>query len=201
MEKVAEALKSRNINAHIVSTKEEARQKALSLIDPKEKVNFGGSITLKDTGLLEELRKKDYKLIDRDLLNSSFYMKQWVMKNSAAEGVYLSGANAITEEGMIVNMDGWGNRINAINYGPDKVIIIAGKNKIVNNLDSAIERIKKVAGPMNTKRLKKNTPCAKTGECSDCRSDERICNILSVVQFQNNPDRIHVILVEENLGY
>ncbi|MBD3164903.1 lactate utilization protein [Candidatus Woesearchaeota archaeon] len=201
MDKVIAALKSRNMNGYFVKDREEAREKALSLIDKDMQISFAGSVTLRETGLLDELRKGGYKLIDRDLAKPNLYMKHWVMKNYANKGIFLSGSNALTEDGKIVNMDGWGNRVNGINYGPEKVIIVAGRNKIVKDLDAAVQRIARVASPKNTKRLGKGTPCAEKGECVDCRSPDRICNILSVVQFQNIPDRIHVIIVNEELGY
>jgi len=194
-------LKSRNINGYFVGTIEEAKNKAILLIDVSKEVAVGGSITLNDVGILEELQNPKYNYIDRAITGRNFSMKHWVMKRSATSGTYLSGTNAITKDGMIVNVDGWGNRVNAIQYGPDKVIIVVGKNKIVNDLEVARKRIADIAAPPNTKRLNKKTPCATTGKCSDCRSPERICNILSVIQFQNNPDRMHVIIVDENLGY
>lgn len=201
MDEVISALKSRNINAYFVSDKESAKSKALDIIEKGKPISFGGSITLNQIGLIEELKSGEYNLIDRDLCDSNKFMKQWVMKNSNSGGTYISGANAITKDGKIVNMDGWGNRVNAINYGPEKIIIITGKNKIVNDLNEAVERIEMIAAPKNTKRLGKKTPCVDSGKCVDCRSSERICNILSVVQFQNDSSRMHIILVDEELGY
>jgi hypothetical protein len=190
------------MNAYLVKDKAEAKALALSLIDKKKQISFGGSETLRDIGLLDELRNNSrYKLIDRDLLNTNQFMKHRVMKDEGTRGIYLSGTNALTEDGRIVNMDGWGNRVNSIQYGPDKVIIVIGKNKIVKDLDAAITRIAEVASPPNTKRLKLKTPCVKTGKCEDCRSPERICNILSIILFQREKDRIHVIIVDEDLGY
>jgi L-lactate utilization protein LutC len=199
MQSLIKAIKSRNMNAYFVQTKQEAKEKALSLIDPKSEISSGGSETLKQIGLMDELRSGNYNFIDRQIAKDNKTVKHWIMKNSGAHGTYVSGTNALTEDGKLVNMDGWGNRVNAINYGPDKVIIVVGKNKIVKNLDEAIKRISDVASPPNTKRLGFKTPCAETGKCSDCRSPERICNILSVVQFQREPDRIHIIIVNEDL--
>ena len=200
MEKIIKALKSRNMNGYFVNNKEEALQKALGLIEKDKKICFGGSATLQQMGILDKLRKDKYKLIEREDI-SSFYTKHFLLKNASTDGIYLSGTNAITEDGKIINIDGWGNRVNAINYGPEKVIVVVGKNKVVKNIDEGIKRISEKAAPPNTKRLNHNTPCAKTGKCEDCRSQERICNILSIVQFQRDPNRIHVIIVNEELGY
>ena len=201
MKKVIRALKERRMNGYFVENKEEAKKKVIELIDKAKQISCGGSVTLEEIGIFDELRNGNYNFIDRDLAKTNFYMKHWVMKNCTSSGVYLSGSNALTEDGKIVNMDGWGNRVNAINYGPEKVIIVVGRNKIVPDLDGAIDRIAKVASPKNTRRLLKNTPCVKNGECMDCRSSDRICNILSVIQFQKDADRVHVIIVDEELGY
>lgn len=201
MEKIIKALKSRNINCYFVKNKEEARKKAISLIDQGKRISWGGSVTLEQTGILKELRNGSYKLLDRDLVVNNIFTRNFLAKYGGCEGTFISGTNAITEDGKIVNMDGLGNRVNAINYGPEKVIIVIGKNKIVRNMDAALERICNIAAPANTKKLKKKTPCVEKGKCVDCRSSERICNILSVVQFQNDSNRIHVIIVDEELGF
>lgn len=201
VEKVIKNLKSRNISGYFVKSKQEAKNKVIELIDQKEIISVGGSITLDEIQLLDELRNGDYNFIDRAQIKDNVSMKHWVMKNAATHGTFITGTNALTEDGQIYNVDGWGNRVNGIQYGPDKVIIVMGRNKIVKNLEEADKRVKEIAAPKNTVRLNKKTPCVKTGKCMDCRSPDRICNIISVVQFQNNPDRIHVIIVDEDLGY
>jgi L-lactate utilization protein LutB len=201
IESTIKSLKERNINAYSVKNKQEAKDKVLSLLDENMQISFGGSITLNEIGIFEELRKGSYKLIDRDQANDNKYLKHFMMKLGSSQGAYLSGTNALTEDGKIVNVDGWGNRVNAIQYGPDKVIIVVGKNKIVKDLETALKRVETIAAPKNTKRLNKKTPCFKSGKCEDCRSPERICNIISVIQFQNDPNRMHVIIVDEELGY
>ena len=201
MEEIIKALKDRNMNGYLVKNKEEAKELMLKLIPKGSVVSWGGSKTIEAIGILDEIRAGDYKAMDRDIVKNNRFMHNFVMVTGSFGGVFLSGTNAVTEGGMLVNMDGRGNRVNAIGYGPDKVIIAVGKNKIVKDLNFAMIRIGDVASPPNTKRLGKKTPCAVSGKCSDCRSQERICNILSVIQFQNDPDRMHVIIIDEELGY
>lgn len=200
IKKILKALKERRMNGYFVRSRYEAKQKVLSLIDKKGWISWGGSKTIEDIGIFDALRKGDYRIIDRESVSNS-KTRDFLMKNAYSVGTYISGTNAITEDGKIVNMDGRGNRVNAINYGPDKVIIVVGKNKIVKNLDAALIRIADTASTQNTKRLNKKTPCVDEDKCMDCRSTERICNIISIVQYQNDPNRIHVIIVDEDLGY
>jgi len=201
MEEIIKALKSRNMNGHLAKDKSEALEVAISLIDKSQQISLGGSLSVKEIGLFDELNNGKYKLVNRYIDGIDNFTKHFIQKNGSTHGIFIAGTNALTEDGKIVNMDGWGNRTNAISYGPDKVILIIGKNKIVKTLDDALERIADVASPPNTKRLNFDTPCAKTGKCVDCRSPERICNILNVIQFQREPDRMHIILVDEELGY
>ncbi len=201
MEEIIKALKSRNMNGHLAKDKSEALEVAISLIDKSQQISLGGSLSVKEIGLFDELNNGKYKLVNRYIDGIDSFTKHFIQKNGSTHGIFIAGTNALTEDGKIVNMDGWGNRTNAISYGPDKVILIIGKNKIVKTLDDALERIADVASPPNTKRLNFDTPCAKTGKCVDCRSPERICNILNVIQFQREPDRMHIILVDEELGY
>jgi hypothetical protein len=113
----------------------------------------------------------------------------------------VAGSNAITEDGKIVNIDGLGNRLAAFCFGPEKVIIVAGRNKIVKDVAAAIERVKNVAAPMNARRFGAATPCAKTDKCSDCDSPERICNLTLIIEKQRQPGRLTVILVNQELGF
>ena len=196
---IVKAFKERNIKAYLVKNREAAKKKAISLIPRDWTIAFGGSMTLNEVGIMEELRKGGYKLIDRESISSAF-TRHFAMKASMNCGVFLSSANAVTEDGQIVNVDGWGNRVNSIAYGPETVILVVGKNKIVKDLDAALKRLREIS-PRNTKRLMKKTPCAETGICTDCRSPDRICNVLSIIQFQNDPNRMHVIIADEELGY
>jgi len=122
-------------------------------------------------------------------------------RNTFSADVYFTSTNAITEKGELYNVDGNGNRVAAMLYGPDKVIIIAGINKIVENIEEAIKRNERVSAPANCKRLNRATPCVKVGHCIDCSSEERICNEYTIIRRQGNKDRIHVIFLNEELGY
>jgi hypothetical protein len=200
MQELIDALKRRNINGYFVSNKDEALNKAIELIPENSSVGFGGSVTLEQIGILDVLRKrKDIELMDRTILKSSEELYELYVKMFSCD-VFLSSSNAITQKGQIVNVDGRGNRVASITFGPRKVIIVAGKNKITEDLDTALNRIKKVACPLNVKRLKelaKTSPVASTIEITE----EKIWGQLSVIERQLNDDRIHVIIVDENLGY
>lgn len=200
MQELIDSLKTRNIKGYFVSNKDEALNKAMELIPENSSVGFGGSVTLEQIGILEVLRKKkDIELLDRTKLKSSEELHELYVKMFSCD-VFLSSSNAITQKGQIVNVDGRGNRVAMITFGPKKVIIVVGKNKITGDLDAAFDRIKKVACPLNVKRLKelaKSSPVASTIEITE----EKIWGQLSVIERQLNDDRIHVIIVDENLGY
>ena len=200
MKELIDNLKASNINGYFVSNKDEALSKALELIPKNSSVGFGGSVTLEQMGILEVLRKrKDVELLDRTKLTTSKQLYELYIKMFSCE-VFLSSSNAISEKGQIVNVDGRGNRVAMITFGPKKVIIIAGKNKISSNLDAALDRIKKVACPLNVRRLKelaKSSPVASKIEITE----ERVWGQVSIIERQPNSDRIHIIIVNENLGY
>jgi L-lactate utilization protein LutB len=188
-EKIINALKNRNMSGYFVKNKEEAKKKALELIPKNAIIGFGGSITLEQIGILDLLReKKDITLLDRTKVELE-EMPALYSKMFSAE-VYLSGTNALTENGQIVNVDGRGNRVAAIAFGPRKVIIVVGKNKITPSIDSALERIKKVALPKNLERFKGK----------DWNS-ENMWGQVSIIERQRDPNRIHVIIVDEKLGF
>ena len=203
MEELIKALKSRRMNGYMVKDRKEAFIKVMELIDTDRPIAAGGSETLNQIGILDELRSSydKYKFVDRDQIKDNKFMKRYVMDNLPSECTYLSGTNAITKDGRLINIDGYGNRVNGIACGTKKVIIVVGKNKIVNDLESGMVRVRNIAAPPNTKRLNKKTPCINANQCMDCRSPERICNVISIVEFQNDADRIHVIIVDEDLGY
>ena len=161
---------------------------------------LGGSMTLKQIGLLDKLREKDLKLLDRDTAKTDDE-KRKIQHEAFNCDYYLMSSNAITEDGKLVNIDGNGNRIAALIYGPANVIVIAGMNKVTADEDSAIKRIRTYAAPMNAIRLNKNTPCTRTGSCQDCLSDDCICSQILVTRKSNYKKRIKVILVGEELGF
>jgi hypothetical protein len=200
MQKLLGALERRNITGHFVSSRDEAVNKAIELIPENSSVGFGGSVTLEQIGILDVLRKrKDIDLFDRTQLKDSKQLYELYIKMFSCD-VFLSSSNAITEEGQIANVDGRGNRVAMITFGPRKVVIIVGKNKITENLDAAIDRIRKVACPLNVKRLKelaKSSPVASTIEITE----EKIWGQVSIIERQLDKDRIHVIIVNEDLGF
>lgn len=200
MQELIDNLKARNMNGYFVSGKDEALNKALELIPENSSVGFGGSVTLEQIGILDVLReRKDIELLDRTKVKDSKQLYELYARMFSCD-VFLSSSNAITEKGQIVNVDGRGNRVAAITFGPKKVIIIVGKNKITSDLDAAVDRIRKVACPLNAKRLKglaKSSPVASTIEITE----EKIWGQVSIIERQLDQDRIHVIIVNENLGF
>lgn len=210
MEKTAKALIANNMEAYIVDSKEEAAQKVKALLNKGDVIASGGSMTLNECGIIDIVKSEDYNYLDRNSVAPE-NVKEIYRKSFSAD-VYLSSANAVTENGELYNVDGNSNRVAAIAYGPDSVIIVAGYNKIVSNLDEAVNRVKKIAAPANTVRLGCETYCSKSGECAaftkvcpemttGCSSDARICCNFLVSAKQRHKNRIKVILVAENLGY
>ena len=173
-------LARRRMEGYYCATVEDAEKMAFSFLTPGCTVSFGGSMTLEDTGMLTALRH------DHDALSSDFYFMS---------------TNAITKDGELVNIDGTGNRVAALIYGPEHVIVMAGMNKVAANVDEALSRVHGTATPMNCKRLGKNTPCSATGVCSDCLSPDCICNQVVITRRSGIEGRIKVILIGEELGY
>ena len=190
----------RKIKGFYCSTKEEALEKALSLIEKDSTVSWGGSSTIDEIGLLDAVKNGDYKIIDRDTAKNS--EERWeLMQKSFFADTYITSTNALTLDGELVNIDGNGNRVAAISFGPKKVIIIVGMNKIVRDLDCAVKRVQNQAAPPNVKRLNLHTSCSKTGYCMDCYTDDCICGQILVTRFNRNKDRIKVIIVGDELGF
>lgn len=210
IEKTAAALEKNNMKPFIAETKEQALEIAASLLKDGDTVASGGSMTLKETGVSDLLASGKYNFLDRTGLSGDELKKCFRAAFSA--DVYFSSANAITENGELYNVDGNANRIAAITFGPDSVVIIAGYNKIVPDLDSAIRRVKECAAPPNAVRLGLETYCGKEGHCCNmtcsegdfadgCKSRGRMCCSFLVTSHQRAKDRIKVILVGEKLGY
>lgn len=203
-EDIINAFKKKNIDVIVVKNSEEACKKILEMIPLKSKVGYSGSLTLEKIGILDKFRNArngDYVFYDRDKVKK-YTNESYQLGHLAQHADYfLSSSNAITKDGKIVNRDRTGNRVSSMIYGPEHVIIVIGKNKIVDNYDAAIERIRNVAAPLNAKRLKLNTPCVKTGTCMDCLLPESICCSTVIIDKQVNRERLKVILVDENLGY
>ncbi|NLX63383.1 MAG: lactate utilization protein [Clostridiaceae bacterium] len=201
VERTMNNLVKNNMMAFYVESKDEVVNKVAELINEGETVAVGGSVTLEETGVLEHLRSGRYNFLDRYEEGLTRNQVEEIFRKSFFADTYLTSTNAITEDGELYNVDGNGNRVAAMIYGPKSVIVVAGINKIVKNTDEAIERVRRIAAPANTIRLNKNTPCAKTGYCVDCRTEDRICCSYTVFRQQRQKDRIKVILVGESLGY
>ena len=195
---VAEALNKRGFDAYYVSTAEEAKTKALELIPEGAVVSWGGSVTVDQIGLKEEVLNK-YSVINRDAAKSPEERME-LMRQALTCDTFLMSANAITEDGQLVNIDGNGNRVAALCFGPKEVIVVAGMNKVVGSLEDAWDRARNYAAPVNAQRFELPTPCGKTGLCADCKNSSTICTHFVVTRMGKN-GRIKVILVGEELGF
>ncbi len=196
-----EALQKNRMNGYLVNSREELINKIMELTKEGDTVSCGGSMSLFETGVIEHLRSGRYNFLDRYTEGLSQDEIDEIYRSAFSADVYFAGTNAVTENGELYNVDGRGNRIAAMLYGPHKVILIVGENKIVKNLEEAIIRNERVCAPVNCKRLDKATPCVKAGYCMNCSSPERICNEYIVIKKQMDKDRIHVIFMNESLGY
>lgn len=196
-----EALKKNNMNGYYAKNRDEVIELIKGIVKEGSKVAVGGSETLSELGILEHLRSGRYDFLDRYKEGLTREEVTNIFKQSFLADAYLSSCNAITENGELYNVDGNGNRVAAMLYGPDKVIVICGVNKIVKDVDEAIKRNREISAPMNAKRLNKKTPCAKVGYCMNCNSPERICNEYTLIKKQRSSERMHVIFLNENLGY
>lgn len=201
IETTLDNLKRNNMQGYFVKNREELFQLLNKLILKNSTIGSGDSDTLEQLGVFDFLRNGDYIFYDKHDENLTSTQKREIyIKNFSADN-FITGCNAITADGKLVNIDGNGSRVAPMIYGPSQVIVIAGKNKIVKNIDKAIERVRQVAAPLDAKSLKKDTPCAKIGRCIDCKHPQRICNSLVVIARQFDSERIRVIIVDEELGY
>ena len=196
-----DSLERNNMNGYLVTSKEELINKIQELVESNSKVSCGGSMTLFESGIIEHLRSGRYEFLDRYTEGITPGELQEIFRQAFYCDAYFVSTNAITEDGQIYNVDGNGNRVAAMLFGPSKVIVIVGVNKIVPTIEEAIKRSSQLAAPSNAKRLNKSTPCTKVGYCMNCNSEERICNEYTVIKRQADKDRIHVIFMNEILGY
>lgn len=201
VKRTIENLEKNNMNGYYVQTEEEALDIIKGLISEGDTVAVGGSMTLFETGVIELLRSGKYNFLDRYKEGLSPSDMKEIYRKSFFADAYFTGTNAITENGELYNVDGNGNRVAAMLYGPDKVIVVAGRNKIVKDLEQAILRVKETAAPANNVRLNRGNPCTKTGYCMDCKQEGRICNEYTVIRRQGVKGRIHVIIINKDLGY
>ena len=193
-------LQNRHFEAYYCETKEDALTKALELIPEGSSVGWGGATSAQQIGLMEALHAGNFNAIDRDLCKTPEEREQ-AMRNSMVADFFLTGANALSLDGQMVNIDGAGNRVSAIIFGPKNVLVIAGMNKVTDDLESAIQRARTVAAPINKQRFDPNTPCAVTGICADCKAEGCICNHIVVTRHCRPVGRIKFILVGEELGF
>ena len=196
---VIKQLLKRNIEGFYCDNKDDAVIKILSFLEEGKKVTWGGSVTLDEIGIKEILETKNYQIIDRDKYSGPERIQK--MREAFFSDYYLTSSNALTLDGELVNIDGNGNRVAAISFGPNNVIVIVGMNKIVTNVECAFDKIRNVTVSPNALRLNLNTPCAKTGVCHDCLSEDCICGKILITRYNRNKNRIKVIIVGENLGY
>jgi L-lactate utilization protein LutB len=205
LEALKEALTKNNFEVYLANTGEDATKLVLDTILPQlspETVSWGGSLTHIQTGLYAELKaRQDITILDTYDKNLPPEEAYELRRRSLLVDLFITGTNAVTERGRLVNLDMIGNRVAAITFGPKNVIVFIGRNKIVADVDEAIERIKTYAAPVNVMRLEKQTPCLKTGVCQNCNSPERICNVWSISEKSFPKGRIKVILINEDLGF
>ncbi|RPI76233.1 MAG: lactate utilization protein [Desulfobacteraceae bacterium] len=201
---VKEALEANHFEAFVVDSALAAKDLVLQDILPKmgaKKLSWGGSMTFRATGLYDALVKdSQYQVLDT--YDSKLSREEVIERRRQAlmTDLFITGTNAVTEDGMLVNLDMIGNRVAAITFGPQFVVILVGRNKIVPDLEEAISRVKNIAAPANAIRLDKKTPCVKTSYCEDCKTPERICNVWTITEKAYPKGRIKVVLINEDLG-
>ena len=201
IEKTMKALERNHMKPFYVESREELYSVVRELIKDDKLITAGGSMSMKESGVTE-LLMNEYKGIFLDRSEGKTPDEvEGILRKAFVSDTFFASTNALTEDGELYNVDGKGNRVSAMIYGPKQVVLIVGVNKIVKDMDEAVRRVETIAAPKNTVRLDCNTPCAKTGECAHCRSDARICCSYVRLGLQRVPDRIKVIIVNESLGY
>ena len=193
---VIKGLQSRNMSGYYAADKEEALKKALELIPEGSSIAMGGCKSAHEIGLIKALEAGNYNYIDRDKMDA----RAGLLAAYDAD-VFLSSANAITSDGVMVNIDGNSNRVSCIAQGPRKVVFIVGLNKVCADIDDAMKRARNIAAPCNAQRFDIKTPCKETGKCFDCKSPDTICCQFLITRYSRHTGRIHVILVNEDLGF
>lgn len=193
-------LERRHFEAYYCPTAAEAIKKALSLMPEGSSVSWGGSMTIRDMGLTKAVKEGNYNVIDRDTAANPAEMRE-MHRQGLLTDFYLTSTNALSEDGVLVNIDGTGNRVAAISFGPNNVIVLAGLNKVAQDVDAAIKRVRSYVAPVNSMRFMGKTPCAIDGTCHNCVSEECICNQVLVTRVCRPAGRIKVILIGEELGF
>ena len=205
LENVKEALESNYFEVFIADNSEEASKIVLEKIILNKNIksmSWGGSMTFVGTGLYDTLKnQKEFKVLDTYDKSLSNDEKTQLRREALLTDLFVTGTNAITEDGCLVNLDMIGNRVGAMTFGPKSVLILTGRNKIVPDIDTAMERIKNYVAPTNAMRLDMKTPCVKTGECSECKASARICNSWTITEKSFPKNRVKVVLINEDMGF
>ncbi len=200
-QQLIQALKQRNMEASYAATKEEALEQALAWIPEGSCVGWGGSVSIDAIGLKDAVRQGDYRVIDRDTAANAEEKEAMYRRILADCDYFLTSSNAISQDGVLVNIDGTANRLAAMCYGPRHVLYIVGMNKVVATAEDALHRARNEAAPINAMRFGLKTPCSKTGCCYDCKSPDTVCCQILFTRFNHTPGRVKVILVDDSLGY
>lgn len=199
--KVVQALQKNNFQAEYVEDKETAIRRLLELIPIEGTVGVGGSVTIEELKITDQLAARGNKVYWHNTPGLDPEEAQEIRIKQQTCDCFLTSTNAVTLDGILVNEDGTGNRVSAMIFGPKKVIVVTGINKIVKDVEAAIERIEMIAGPQNCLRLNYNTPCTKLGYCQDCQSERRICNVTTIMRKRPRLTDITVLIIGEELGY
>jgi L-lactate utilization protein LutB len=204
LENVKEALESNNFEVFIADNSEEASKIVLEKIIPNaniKSISWGGSMTFVGTGLYDALKDQEkFKILDTYDKSLSNDEKTQLRREALLTDLFVTGTNALTEDGCLVNLDMIGNRVGAMTFGPKYVLVLTGRNKIVPDINTAMERMKNYVAPTNAMRLDMKTPCVKTGECSECKASERICNSWTITQKSFPQKRVKIVLINEDQG-
>jgi L-lactate utilization protein LutB len=204
LDKTVKSLKKNGFDVLNFSSPEEAKSEILKMIPEDALVGVGGSVTIREMGLLEALKDRGYRIANHweaRAQNASTEEMMKIRRQHLNSDVFLTSTNSITETGELINIDGTGQRVAAMIFGPKKVIVIAGINKIAGSLEEGLSRARDVASPMNAKRLNLKTPCIISGVCEDCNSPERICNITTIIQRRPHNTDMTIVLIRKKLGY
>lgn len=199
-ESIIHNLKKRGMEGHFYEDSASCTDAILAMIPEKSIISWGGSETIKETGLMDGIHEKNYVLIDRNDASSPEEARE-IYSRTVLSDYYLMSTNAITLNGELINIDGNGNRVACLIHGPSNVIVVAGMNKVVTDMQNGINRVRNFASPANAKRLERQTPCNLTGHCGDCLASDCMCNQIVITRHSGTQGRIQVFLIAEDLGY
>jgi hypothetical protein len=201
MEEAAVALNKNGMPTVLFDGRDEALAYLLAEARQEQRIGFGGSMTIAELALLDHLQKAGKQILNHSQPGLSPEERRQVMQGQLDCDLFFTSTNALTLKGQLVNIDATGNRVGAMFFGPRRVLVVAGANKIANDLDSALARVREHACPPNARRLGFDTPCAHTGKCSDCHSPQRICRITTIIERKPRVTDLRICLINEDLGY